>query len=128
MKIGDLAQRTGITPSRIRFYERIGLLKSVRRQGNGYRSFPTGAIQAVKLIVAGQRVGFSLAELRTLVPDEVEYFDRASLRDTLLGRVKDIEEFQNQLAVSRSALLELLGEIESNSLASRALPGACQPT
>ena len=73
-------------------------------------------------------MGFSLAELRTLVPDEVEYFDRASLRDTLLGRVKDIEELQNQLAVSRSALLELLGEIESNPLASRALPGACQPT
>lgn len=124
MQIGDLAHRTGVTPSRIRFYERIGLLKSVTRQGNGYRSFPTGAIQAVKLIVAGQRAGFSLTELRALVPDEVEHFDHASLRDTLLGRVKDIEELQHQLTVSRSALLELLGEIEGNSPTSRALPGA----
>ena len=29
MKIGELAQRTGLAPSRIRFYERIGLLKAV---------------------------------------------------------------------------------------------------
>lgn len=37
MKIGERAARTGPTPSRIRFYERIGLLTSVERQANGYR-------------------------------------------------------------------------------------------
>ncbi len=31
MKIGELAERTGLATSRIRFYERIGLLKSVER-------------------------------------------------------------------------------------------------
>jgi len=31
MKIGELAERTGLTPSRIRFYERIGLLTLVER-------------------------------------------------------------------------------------------------
>lgn len=37
MKIGELAERTGLNPSRIRFYESIGLLKMVGRQANGYR-------------------------------------------------------------------------------------------
>ncbi|MEP8024042.1 MerR family DNA-binding transcriptional regulator, partial [Vibrio parahaemolyticus] len=32
MKIGELAQKTGLAPSRIRFYERIGLLKTVTRK------------------------------------------------------------------------------------------------
>ena len=32
MKIGELAERTGLTPSRIRFYERIGLLTLVERK------------------------------------------------------------------------------------------------
>lgn len=36
MKIGELAQQTGLTTSKIRFYERIGLLKTVDRRSNGY--------------------------------------------------------------------------------------------
>ena len=39
LRIGELAQRTGLAPSRIRFYERIGLLQTVERQANGYRSY-----------------------------------------------------------------------------------------
>lgn len=38
MKIGELAQKTGLAPSRIRFYERIGLLKTVTRKANGTAS------------------------------------------------------------------------------------------
>ena len=44
MKIGELARRSGLTPSRIRFYERIGLLKTVDRQSNGYRTYPQQAV------------------------------------------------------------------------------------
>ncbi|WP_375145378.1 MerR family DNA-binding transcriptional regulator [Vibrio parahaemolyticus] len=38
MKIGELAQKTGLAPSRIRFYERIGLLKTVTRKPMGTAS------------------------------------------------------------------------------------------
>ncbi|WP_443111535.1 MerR family DNA-binding transcriptional regulator [Burkholderia sp. FERM BP-3421] len=44
MKIGELAERTGLTPSRIRFYERIGLLTAVERQTNGYRAYSSDAV------------------------------------------------------------------------------------
>lgn len=40
MKIGELAKRSGLAASRIRFYEKIGLLKTVKRSANGYRSYP----------------------------------------------------------------------------------------
>lgn len=50
IKIGELAQRTGLATSRIRFYESIGLLKLVGRQANGYRSYPEQAVLVLKLI------------------------------------------------------------------------------
>ncbi len=40
MNIGTLAKRSGLTPSRIRYYERAGILKTVQRKANGYRSYP----------------------------------------------------------------------------------------
>ena len=44
MKIGELAKRSGLSPSRIRFYESVGLLKAVQRQPNGYRTYPDQAV------------------------------------------------------------------------------------
>jgi len=37
MKIGELAERTGLAPSKIRFYEAHGLIAPVQRRANGYR-------------------------------------------------------------------------------------------
>ncbi|KDF31469.1 hypothetical protein AE03_01330 [Klebsiella aerogenes MGH 77] len=42
MNIGTLAKRSGLAPSRIRYYERAGILKTVQRKANGYRSYPEG--------------------------------------------------------------------------------------
>lgn len=38
MKIGELAKRSGIAASAIRYYEQAGLLPAVARAGNGYRA------------------------------------------------------------------------------------------
>ena len=112
-KIGELAQRTGLAPSRIRFYERIGLLRAVERQENGYRSYPDDAVLALKLIAAGQRAGFSLDELRTLLPSDLASWDHGTLIDTLRRKVQDIEALQAQLAQSKAHLVELMAQIEA---------------
>ncbi|WP_454689806.1 MerR family transcriptional regulator [Achromobacter aloeverae] len=113
MKIGELAQRTGLAPSRIRFYERIGLLKAVKRQENGYRSYPDDAVLALKLIVAGQRAGFSLDELRALLPGDLASWEHGTLLDTLRRKVQDLETLQAQLAQSKAHLVELMAQIEA---------------
>lgn len=112
MKIGELAQRTGLAPSRIRFYERIGLLKTVERQENGYRSYPEDAVLALKLIAAGQQAGFSLDELRALLPSDLASWEHGTLLDTLRRKVQDIEALQAQLAQSKAHLVELMAQIE----------------
>lgn len=113
MKIGELAQRTGLATSRIRFYERIGLLKAVERQANGYRSYPDDAVLALKLIATGQRAGFSLDELRALLPGDLASWEHGSLLETLRRKVRDIEALQAQLAQSKAQLLELVTQIEA---------------
>ena len=113
MKIGELAERTGLTTSRIRFYERIGLLKSVERQNNGYRSYPDDAVLVLKLIATGQSAGFSLDELRTLLPRDLANWEHGTLLDTLRRKVQDIEALQAQLAQSKAQLVELMEQIET---------------
>lgn len=113
MKIGELAQRTGLAASRIRFYESIGLLKLVQRQANGYRSYPEEAVLVLNLITTAQQAGFSLDELRTLLPQDLAQWEHGKLLDTLQAKVKDIEALQQRLAQSKAHLLALIDEIES---------------
>jgi DNA-binding transcriptional MerR regulator len=113
MKIGELAQQTGLAASRIRFYERIGLLKAAERQANGYRSYPADAVLMLQLIATAQRAGFSLDELRALLPGDLSKWERGTLLDTLRRKVEDIETLQAQLAKSKAQLVELMAQIEA---------------
>ncbi|MFT4100098.1 MAG: MerR family DNA-binding transcriptional regulator [Burkholderiaceae bacterium] len=113
MKIGELARQTGLAPSRIRFYERIGLLKAVERQVNGYRSYPTEALLVLRLITIGQQAGFSLDELRTLLPGDLAQWEHGALLDTLRRKVSEIEALQARLAQGKAQLIELIAQIEA---------------
>lgn len=113
MKIGELATRTGLAASRIHFYESIGLLKLVERQANGYRSYPEEAVLVLNLITTAQQAGFSLDELRSLLPQDLSQWEHGKLLDTLQGKVRDIEALEQRLAQSKTHLLALIHEIES---------------
>ena len=113
MNIGELARRTGLAASRIRFYERVGLLRQVERLPNGYRSYPEDAVLVLQLISAAQRAGFSLDELRAVLPDDEMHWEPAVLLDTLRSKVADIEALQVQLAQSKAHLLALVAQIEA---------------
>jgi DNA-binding transcriptional MerR regulator len=113
MKIGELAQRTGLATSRIRFYERIGLLSVARRQANGYRSYPEEAVLALRLIATAQRAGFSLDELRQLLPDDLEHWQHDELLATLHSKLQSIDLMLAQLTKSRAELSELIAQIEA---------------
>ena len=120
MKIGELAERTDLNPSRIRFYESIGLLKMVERQANGYRRYPPEAVLVLNLITTAQKAGFSLDELRTLLPQDLSQWQHGTLIDTLQGKVREIEALERQLGESKRHLLSL--SCRSNASISRTLP------
>jgi len=62
LTIGELASRSGVATSALRFYETKGLIASQRSDGN-QRRYPRATLRRVALIRAGQEVGLSLAEL-----------------------------------------------------------------
>lgn len=113
MKIGELSKITGLAPSRIRFYESIGLLQVVKRQANGYRDYPPEAITVLNLIDVAQQAGFTLDELRALLPPDLTQWDHEFLVKALHQKLEDIELLQKKLAENKSKLLEVLKEVEA---------------
>jgi len=63
LSIGDLARRTGLSASAIRFYETKGLLRSVRNAG-GHRRFQRADIRRLSFVLISQRCGFTIREIR----------------------------------------------------------------
>ena len=62
LSIGEVAQRTGIATSALRFYETLGLLGPARTTGN-QRRYPRDALRRVAFIRVAQRVGLNLDEI-----------------------------------------------------------------
>src|SRR5215207_10035308 len=64
--IGQLARRTGMATSALRYYERIGLLPQAERLGQR-RQYPPDCLERVALIRLYQNAGFTLAEIGPLL-------------------------------------------------------------
>lgn len=63
LPIGDVARRAGLATSALRYYERQGLISSVRTSG-GIRRYPRSVLRRLAFIRAAQSVGLSLEEIR----------------------------------------------------------------
>ncbi len=113
MNIGELAKKTGLAPSKIRFYEKIGLLKTVKRKANGYRTYPPEAVMVLEMITTGQQAGFSLEELNALLPADLSEWNHNQLLETLKQKVRELEELEKKIATNKTKLLEVLKEIEA---------------
>jgi MerR family transcriptional regulator, redox-sensitive transcriptional activator SoxR len=72
LTIGEVARRSGVSSSALRFYEERGLITS-ERAGSGHRRYPRPVLRRIAFIVFAQRVGLSLdeigVELAKLPPD-----------------------------------------------------------
>ncbi|MBO9710809.1 MAG: MerR family transcriptional regulator [Caulobacter sp.] len=115
MKIGELARRSGFTPSRIRFYEASGLIGAAERHPNGYRHYAPDTVWLLELIATAQSAGFSLEEIRKLLPvgpDGLTGRRRDELLASLRARVAEIERLQARLDLTRTHLLATIADIE----------------
>lgn len=63
LTIGELASRTGVATSALRFYEARGLIHA-ERNSSGHRRYPRATARRVAFIIFAQRVGLSLEEIR----------------------------------------------------------------
>lgn len=113
MKIGELAQRTGLTASAIRFYESKGLLNAVSRQANGYRDYPLEAVAVLSIIVNARQTGFTLDEIKQVLPEEFSTWRHDELLGILNKKIGDIEAMEVRLAQSKAQLRALIQMIDA---------------
>jgi MerR family transcriptional regulator, redox-sensitive transcriptional activator SoxR len=62
LPIGEVARRSGVASSALRFYEQRGLISS-DRSGSGHRRYPRPVLRRIAFIVFAQRIGLSLDEI-----------------------------------------------------------------
>lgn len=135
--VRDLAVRAGVSPHTVRFYDRAGLLGSVRRSRAGYRLFTDEAIDRIRFVRRAQGVGLKLADIRTvLAAADHGRAPCGEVRRFLLQRLAEIEGRLAGLHALRRELRRLLrtpaaagrvcGIIERASLASHTPMGIRQ--
>lgn len=107
LKIGDVAERTGLTVDTVRFYEKEGLLGKVSRT-SGIRRYDRAAVRRLDFVRKAVALGFSLAEVRSLLALRVS--SRTScetLRERALTKLADVDARITEMRRIRSALAQL---------------------
>lgn len=100
LDIAEVARRSGIPASTLRYYERQGLIASIGRRGLR-RLFDAGVLERLALISLGSTAGFSLAEIAQMFgPDGRPSIDRrmlAAKAEALDGTIRRMSAMRNGL-------------------------------
>ena len=108
MNIGEVAERTGVTPKSIRYYESVGLIERVARGENGYRDYDAADVETLRFIHRGRGLGFSMEEVaRLLSLWEDQSRASADVKRMTLAHIADIERKIGELGAMRNALKHL---------------------
>ena len=105
LTIGEVATRSGVAPSALRFYERVGLIVSTRTDGN-QRRYDRAVLRRIAFIQAGRAAGVTLAEVqrsldglpRSRTPSRKDW-ERLSnkWRDDLDARIETLQALRDRL-------------------------------
>jgi DNA-binding transcriptional MerR regulator len=95
LDIGEVAERSGVAPSTLRYYEEIGLIASLWRRGLR-RQFDGDVLLKLSLIAMGKAAGFSLEEIAGM-------FGRDGRPDIPRDQLRErADELQRQMAELRT--------------------------
>jgi DNA-binding transcriptional MerR regulator len=111
MRIGELAQKAGVTPRTIRYYENLGLLKPSEREGKGFRYYTEAELAKLHKIDALQSLGLTLEEIGSIIN---LFFEEPTM---LRGKRKLLEILQSHLQEADEkieALAQFRSELQAN--------------
>ncbi|HJR07885.1 MAG TPA: heavy metal-responsive transcriptional regulator [Pyrinomonadaceae bacterium] len=106
LRIGEVAEASGIGVEALRFYERRGLLGRPARTASGYRAYDASVIERLAFIKRAQAIGFSLDEIAEILEMrgrgeapclEVREAARRKLAE-LDARLTELRRYRNELA------------------------------
>ncbi|QAY96579.1 MerR family transcriptional regulator [Methylovirgula ligni] len=121
MKIGEIAQRAGVSTSRLRFYEAKGLLRA-SRSANGYRSYEAKTVKIVGIIERAQHLGFSLREIAALLAMPPEQRKRPeAFIPYVEAKLREIDAHLREVQKRRRELRNLLEQLVAESKSGKTL-------
>lgn len=100
MNISEVVKQTGVSASTLRYYEEIGLIKSVGRHGL-QRIFSPQVLDQLALISLAKTADFSLAEITEMFADNKAL---AIDRNKLLNKADQIDESIKRLSIMSKCL------------------------
>jgi len=115
MNIGQAAQRSGLPPKTIRYYEDIGLLLPARR-ANGFRDYGDKDVHELRFIARARGLGFSVEECRHLL----ELYrdtgrESAEVRETAAAHIVTIRAKIAELKTMERTLSSLIDRCAGDS-------------
>jgi len=116
MRIGELAEKAGVTPRTIRYYEDLGLLSPSEREGKGFRYYTEVELARLRKIDVFKGLGLSLDEIRDCL--DLYFEDPTGLRgkqkvlSILKTHLKETDEKLEALAQFRSELQANIARIQ----------------
>ncbi len=111
LTIGELAKKVGVRTSALRYYEEQGLLAPNERTAAGYRMYAPEAEHTLRFIHRAQRLGFSLADIRNLLAEDM-VSDEMALA-IAENRYVTLERQLTELLVVRHELQHFLRDLRS---------------
>lgn len=127
MRIGALAERSGLSTQTIRYYESIALLPEPERTSSGYRQYGVDAEERLRFIRDAQASGLTLAEVQTLLSMKDAGLATCAHTLSFLDRhIAEIDEQIERLQVARTELLELAERARRRDPATCTDPNRCQ--
>ena len=98
MNISQLANANQVSTDTVRYYEKQGLLGAPARQDNGYRVYTDADVETVRFVRGAQALGFSLAEIRAILPQlAAGQFGRSEIERQLQDKMAQIDRHLRQL-------------------------------
>lgn len=123
--IGELARRTGLAVSAVRYYEQVGILASTGRRA-GQRVFAVNAVLRLRAVMLAQRTGFTLAEIRVLLGEQdTEEHGAQDFIVLVTAKLADVQRRRSELDAAERMLTASLraGACDLEICALAALPG-----
>jgi len=127
MKIGQLAERAGVSTKAIRYYENIGVLPKPERAPNGYRNYSPAAADRIAFIRDAQTAGLTLVEIQMIL--ELRDGGEATCAHVIGSLQTHLEELDRQmddLMRTRERLTEIIARARSLDPADCNDPNRCQ--
>jgi MerR family mercuric resistance operon transcriptional regulator len=112
LTIGRLARAANVNIETIRYYQRLNLLPTPNPKRTAFRTYPVELIDRIRFIKRAQELGFSLAEIASLLKLE-DGTNRKIIRKVASERLHQIEANMTDLKRMQNALSHLIHECEA---------------